>query len=339
MRIREICFRDFRCFRGEHRISFVDPLTDEPRPITVLAGTNGSGKSTVLESIEAMLRLLGSPDSQPPALVQEARNTGSIQLTVHSQEASRPQSLTFSDRLGYVEEGPLLLPDLANILGPETQFMDAGNADLRGGWLYFPHDRRLGPYRPGSIEAPPQNRQWLFRATPHNQWQGSLEQLWVWQNYLDLEAYKQRQGGENLKPFVETVETVLGEERKISVERGRAWVSVPWTAGGQRPRVTLDQLPSGEQQCLLLFGELARQRRPGAVIAIDEPELSLHPTLQRLVVHQLMRIAREWDAQVILATHSLEILRAVHESERLLLDELAQPEPALVEVITDAALV
>ena len=75
---------------------------------------------------------------------------------------------------------------------------------------------------------------------------------------------------------------------------------------------------------LLLFGELARRRR-GAVLAIDEPEISLHPTLQRQVVHQLRQFAREWDMQVILATHSLEVLRAVHESERILLDRL---EPA-----------
>ena len=76
---------------------------------------------------------------------------------------------------------------------------------------------------------------------------------------------------------------------------------------------------------LLLFGELARRRRKGAVLAIDEPEISLHPTLQRQVVHQLRQFAREWDMQVILATHSLEVLRAVHESERILLDQL---EPA-----------
>ena len=91
---------------------------------------------------------------------------------------------------------------------------------------------------------------------------------------------------------------------------------------GVAPGLTPDQLPSGEQQVLLLFGELTRRRRRGAVLMIDEPEISLHPTLQRQVVHQLRRLTREWDMQVILATHSLEVLRAVHESERILLDQL-----------------
>ena len=44
MRIREIYFHNVRAFRGEHRISFVDPLTDAVRPVTVIAGTNGTGR-------------------------------------------------------------------------------------------------------------------------------------------------------------------------------------------------------------------------------------------------------------------------------------------------------
>ena len=57
---------------------------------------------------------------------------------------------------------------------------------------------------------------------------------------------------------------------------------------------------------------------------IDEPELSLHPTLQRQLLHYLRTFAREWDSKIILATHSLEILRAVHQSERLILDQLEE---------------
>jgi predicted ATPase len=92
--------------------------------------------------------------------------------------------------------------------------------------------------------------------------------------------------------------------------------------GSELSKVRLDQLPSGEQQCLFLLGELARRRRLGAIIAVDEPETSLHPTLQRLLLYQLRKLAREWDCQLILATHSLEVLRSVHESQRVNLDHL-----------------
>ncbi|NJN95652.1 MAG: ATP-binding protein [Anaerolineales bacterium] len=69
--------------------------------------------------------------------------------------------------------------------------------------------------------------------------------------------------------------------------------------------------PQVSKQCLLLFGELARRKRKGVIIAIDEVENSLHPTLQRLVMWNLRKIAREWDAQVIVTTHSLEIINTV----------------------------
>jgi len=197
---------------------------------------------------------------------------------------------------------------------------------MQGGLLYFPSDRQLGPSVRGPVEPPPDKPEWLFRYSTPKGWKGSLEQLWVWQNYLDLEEGRGERA--HLKSFVETVENILGPDRRITVREGRVRVPVGWINGnGERPQVSLDQLPSGERHVLLLFGELARRRRPGAIILIDEPELSLHPTLQRLVVHRLREFAREWDSQVILATHSMEILRAAHESERVILDQLDAPPP------------
>jgi hypothetical protein len=201
--------------------------------------------------------------------------------------------------------------------------------------LYLPHDRYIARINGGPIQQPPQEQPaelWAFRFSSNDQWEGSLEQFWVWQNYLDLE---QSVPNRNLKPFVTTLEGIFGEDRAITIRGGRALIPAPWRNNGDVPLVRLDQLPSGEQQVMLLFGELARRRRPGVVIAIDEPELSLHPSLQRLVVHQLRRIARDWDAQVILATHSLEILHSVHQSEIVFLDQLAEVDSSPTEPVSE----
>jgi predicted ATP-dependent endonuclease of OLD family len=80
----------------------------------------------------------------------------------------------------------------------------------------------------------------------------------------------------------------------------------------------LDQLPSGEKQIILLAGEIARRARPGMVCLIDEPELSLHPNLQHVLVGFLRSMAREFDMQFILATHSLEIIEALPATVRFL---------------------
>jgi predicted ATPase len=369
MRIREIYFHNVRAFRGAHRISFVDPLTDAVRPVTVIAGTNGTGKTTIFETIEALLRFATSFSVPDLSILAEIKQSGLVRLTFElssgflglcgntaNSDLSEPLHIVFgrSDLVpGNIEEiWPkgfyFLTGDVSrlkiwknnlfkltdNKLVEAVDKMRRGAAPLHDGLIYFPQSRQLFPSSPngGGIQLPPPHRDWISRVTPTNEWQGGLESLWVWQNYLDLEASAQGQTTAHLKSFVETVEDVLGEDRKISVREGRVMVPVAWRQNGdEEPKVRLDQLPSGEQQALLLFGELARRRRLGAVTLVDEPETSLHPTLQRLVVHQLRKFAREWDSQLILATHSLEVLRAVHESQRIILDQLDAAEAQVEE--------
>ena len=79
MRVREILIKNFRSFRGERRISFVDPVTDIVRPVTVLAGSNGSGKTTVLDIIDGLLTFLQDRNN-PGDLVSEAKKTGLLAM-------------------------------------------------------------------------------------------------------------------------------------------------------------------------------------------------------------------------------------------------------------------
>ena len=72
---------------------------------------------------------------------------------------------------------------------------------------------------------------------------------------------------------------------------------------------------------VLIVGDLERRSRMGLVCLIDEPELSLHPTLQHALVHHLRAFARETGGQCILATHSLDIARAL-PGATLFLDRL-----------------
>ncbi|HAJ37915.1 MAG TPA: hypothetical protein DCL15_19770 [Chloroflexi bacterium] len=352
MRIREIEFSDFRAFRGQRRVSFVDPIGARPRPLTILAGSNGSGKTTIFNVIEALLAFVLEPD-QPAALLDEISETGLVCMSVELDpldigNGSDQRALVDLPEIMHIAVGrrdlapaqpeqvwPNLFcrlvqrnvqgrpfvrkTPLAERLRRAVSQMHQGQHPLYGGYLYFPHDRQLRTSHGGPIEPPPEERPWRFRLAPNERWQGSLEQLWVWQNYLDLEQGNQK--GERLASFVKTLESLLGEHRPITVREGRATVPAAWSRGSEKSvLLRLDQLPSGEQQCLLLFGELARRRREGAVIAIDEVENSLHPTLQRLVMWNLTRIAREWDAQVIVATHSWEIINSVRSDAFVNLD-------------------
>lgn len=385
MKIREVVFNNFRSFRGEHRISFVNPVTQLVNPVTVLAGANGSGKTTLLSAIGEMLGYVLEPD-KPGELIREAMSSDSfigmeIELSTQDlgengdskvKDAQNPvTSLEFqTTETLYIAVGSRNLApeafeshqehlvcdlrELAEQRGdarraprawkPRRKFasigkrlqnavarMHKGEYQLMGGFLFFPHDRRLAAVSGGPIEPPPEDRRWRFQFSSDDRWMGSLEQFWVWQNYLDLEGGAPE--NTHLARFVDSVRHILGERRPIYIKQGRVWITpeyqlsesrngaerfagMPYTISGVR----LDQLPSGEQQVLLLFGELARRRRLGAVIAIDEVENSLHPTLQRLAMWNLHEIARNWQAQVMVTTHSLEVIHTVRGSAFVNLD-------------------
>jgi hypothetical protein len=81
----------------------------------------------------------------------------------------------------------------------------------------------------------------------------------------------------------------------------------------------LSRLGTGIGECLLimLVSKLARElpkilnRPPIDVLVIEEPELHLHPRLQRLLLSYLLQYAEANDVQLILSTHSATVLNAV----------------------------
>jgi predicted ATPase len=67
------------------------------------------------------------------------------------------------------------------------------------------------------------------------------------------------------------------------------------------------QLSSGEFQLLYLMVAALTTRRTGTVLAIDEPEISMHISWQRKLVRNLIKCASRAAPQIVLATHSPEV--------------------------------
>jgi ABC-type lipoprotein export system ATPase subunit len=72
--------------------------------------------------------------------------------------------------------------------------------------------------------------------------------------------------------------------------------------------VPLEKLSSGEQHQLVLFFELLFELKPNALILIDEPELSLHVAWQKKFISDLQKIIELNKFDVILATHSPQLI-------------------------------
>ncbi|MCK6514904.1 AAA family ATPase [Myxococcota bacterium] len=70
----------------------------------------------------------------------------------------------------------------------------------------------------------------------------------------------------------------------------------------------LNKLSSGEQHQLVLLVDLLFHTAPGSLLLIDEPELSMHVVWQQQVLPDLLEIAKLSDFDVIVATHSPDII-------------------------------
>ncbi len=72
--------------------------------------------------------------------------------------------------------------------------------------------------------------------------------------------------------------------------------------------VPIEALSSGEQHQLVLFFELLFQIGKNSLILIDEPEISLHVAWQKKFISDLMNIIELNNFDVVLATHSPQLI-------------------------------
>ncbi len=90
-----------------------------------------------------------------------------------------------------------------------------------------------------------------------------------------------------------------------------------------------EDLSSGEQQLLLLMCNAITARKNCSVFAIDEPELSLNVKWQRKLIDALLKMLDGTNCQLLLATHSLEILSLyVDQVAELAMEQASDAEPA-----------
>lgn len=79
-------------------------------------------------------------------------------------------------------------------------------------------------------------------------------------------------------------------------------------ADDRTKEIDLSGLSSGEQQEIVLFFELIFNKESNYTLLIDEPEISLHILWQKMFLDDLLKIVKDNNIDVILATHSPQII-------------------------------
>ncbi len=111
-----------------------------------------------------------------------------------------------------------------------------------------------------------------------------------------------------LSNFLSTLKKFLKDKRlTYSVREGLEIFSAEHSQKkGQK--IEPAQLSSGEQQLILLFCHVLTTRDKQSIFIIDEPEISLNILWQRMLVDAMLDVAKGSDLQLVLASHSMEIL-------------------------------
>jgi ABC-type transport system involved in cytochrome c biogenesis ATPase subunit len=102
--------------------------------------------------------------------------------------------------------------------------------------------------------------------------------------------------------------------KQLVVDRENGFTAVLPTG----ERLATAALSSGEQQMLVLAYQILFRAKPGTLILIDEPELSLHVLWQHTLVHDLTRMGDARGLHFLLATHSPSLIGAREHLRRSL---------------------
>jgi predicted ATPase len=301
--IRRVVIRGFKRFAD---------VTLDMSGHAVLAGPNGTGKTTVLQAISAWSLALErwrqlrdyrrSPSYKKAPLTRQAfyavplrsfdllwRNRayrGAIEIQVLSSDGREitMELIANSTEQIYVRPKSDVPREVLETASLRTVLVPAMSGLVTEEPVYRPPmlDLLLGQARPGEML-----RNLLLEASLEEQ-SGAWEKLR--RSIQDLFGYE-------LLPPSATGAHILAEY-KIQ-------------AGGFR--LDIASAGSGFQQALMLLTVL--YTRPGSVLLLDEPDAYLHIILREAILAELKAVAASQGSQLIIATHSEAIINSAEPGE------------------------
>jgi predicted ATPase len=261
--------KGFRGFQEESRIKFAAPNGEFGSGLTVLVGPNGGGKSTIVESLRKLTK------ANNTSFTEGKRNKAAgdrveIRVDIGTEYGSLKTVSTGGSECEWVSP--------AGISPPKVFFLPSRRVFQpyfgKGSWGRDAYATNIGDfqYRGQSID---QFSHRLFNAVS---------------NYDDHQAVLRRVYG---KPLSWTID---------QNDSGQYYVKV---SKSETAHHNSDGMGEGIVSLLFLVDAIFESSAE-ELLVIDEPELSLHPQLQRRLLIELGNLSR--DRQVMYATHSPEMI-------------------------------
>lgn len=287
-------------------LDFCDPSSN-PKKTILLAGANGSGKTTVLEAISKAISVSLSPGQQ----LDRPKGYGQLSIRTDGHLAT----LEFGVPRPEVIDRPLEPErDVIELLGKmRTGLVEERQENYPPTLLYFPHHhRQLYSTKAEFLHSEEFRYTPVFRYQDSDVFPGSLASYLIWLEYAEPEEYQA-----NLR-FLNELH-VGGKTFGIVRKKLQAVVTTP--EGATHP---IEEMSSGEQQLFIILLELRRRLTKGSIVLIDEVEESLHPAYQYKLIYALEKLQEEFDLQLIMTTHSADVLEAVGAQNTLILTDYSK---------------
>jgi hypothetical protein len=131
-----------------------------------------------------------------------------------------------------------------------------------------------------------------------------------------LDLYVQ-DASEKLKPFEKILERIELLQTLVNKRLLNKTLSISENKGltirhnGKNEEIPLTSLSSGEQHQIILLCDLLLNVKEGALVLIDEPEISLHVAWQLDFIPDVIQIAKLVGFRFIVATHSPQIINGM----------------------------
>jgi AAA15 family ATPase/GTPase len=346
MKIRNIEFRNYKRFVAEKNISFLNS-DGKVNNLTLIVGNNGTGKSSLLQAIVALIAPLTRDrfevstidwDGFEYRLIQSGRMPLHIQATIEFSEYELQETGYYAERLN--EYGDKLdIPNKNKEVTVKFDFEknkpvvlgEGGNFSQFSGYQYA---KKLTAFEPDKTR--------LFENVGNIYWYTEQRTSY---NINDI--------FNNEKPHIDSIRSFLSSaynfhiaitENKRKLDKGEfdfydklsklyAAIFSDREFVGSTPRFDLfekspapdffltdgknqyelSEMSAGERAIFPILMDFARYNINHSIIIIDEIELHLHAPLQQAFIRALPRLGQ--NNQFILTTHSDNVAIMFDESE------------------------
>ncbi len=309
MKIRKLKIKNYKVF-DDVEFDFTDKDGNTLDTI-VLAGVNGSGKTTVLELINKLVNREIENTEDEADLKKKLKISFEIDIA-NIINGIDSMEVTFTNSSIFIRKGEIKI-DRA------LDFIDDEDLDTIGidNFAYLPIKKKNIQLQIGNIHI-------LHLDSHKSEMEKSLLKS------VQNEVFKNRNLtlNDSIQKSIEKISHVLRglklTTRLVDLDNDSLIFE-----SANRQRVTFEELSNGEQNLYFRAIQLSHLNLKNGLILIDEPEDALHPTWQKEVAKLYQNVGE--NNQVIMATHSPHVMASVEPKSLFVLH--VNDETRKIEVI------